>query len=29
MLYRALYEYAEKEEELTAALARTLEYLAP
>ncbi|MCK9278784.1 MAG: hypothetical protein M0P22_11935 [Methanoculleus sp.] len=28
MLYRALYEYAEKEEELTAALARTIEYLA-
>jgi len=28
MLYRALYEYAEKDEELTAALARTLEYLA-
>jgi len=27
MLYRALYEYAEKEEELTAALARTLEYI--
>ncbi len=27
MLYRALYEYAQKEEELTAALARTLEYL--
>jgi hypothetical protein len=27
MLYRALYEYAKKEEELTAALARTLEYL--
>ena len=27
MLYRALYEYAEKDEELTAALARTLEYL--
>ncbi|MCM2466964.1 hypothetical protein [Methanoculleus oceani] len=27
MLYRALYEYAGKEEELTAALARTLEYL--
>jgi len=29
MLYRALYEYAEKEEELTAALARALEYIAP
>lgn len=28
MLYRALYEYAGKEEELMAALARTLEYLA-
>ncbi len=28
MLYRALYEYAEKEEELTAALARTLDYIA-
>jgi len=28
MLYRALYEYAEKEEELMAALARTLEYIA-
>lgn len=28
MLYRALYEYAKKEEELTAALAKTLEYLA-
>lgn len=27
MLYRALYEYAEKDEELTAALARTLEYI--
>ncbi len=27
MLYRALYEYAEKDEELTAALAQTLEYL--
>lgn len=27
MLYRALYEYTEKEEELTAALARTLEYI--
>jgi hypothetical protein len=27
MLYRALYEYAQKEEELLAALARTLEYL--
>ena len=29
MLYRAMFEYAQKEEELTAALARTLEYLAP
>ena len=29
MLYRALYEYVEKEEELTAALARALEYIAP
>lgn len=28
MLYRALYEYAKKDEELTVALARTLEYLA-
>ena len=28
MLYRALYEYAGKEEELMAALARTLDYLA-
>ncbi|WP_332449671.1 hypothetical protein [Methanoculleus sp.] len=28
MLYRAMFEYAQKEEELTAALARTLEYLA-
>lgn len=27
ILYRALYEYAQKDEELTAALARTLEYL--
>ncbi|MDV2481784.1 hypothetical protein F8E02_07145 [Methanoculleus sp. Wushi-C6] len=27
MLYRALFEYAQKEEELTAALARTLDYL--
>jgi hypothetical protein len=29
MLYRAIYEYAQKEEELMAALARTLEYIAP
>jgi hypothetical protein len=28
MLYRAMYEYAEQEEELTAALARALEYIA-
>lgn len=28
MLYRALYEYAEKDEELMAALARALEYVA-
>lgn len=28
MLYRALYEYADKEEELMAALARALEYIA-
>ncbi|NLM30785.1 MAG: hypothetical protein GX216_10275 [Methanomicrobiales archaeon] len=28
MLYRALYEYAEKEEELVAALAQALEYIA-
>ncbi|HQD24956.1 MULTISPECIES: hypothetical protein [Methanoculleus] len=27
MLYRALYEYAEKEQELMAALARTIEYI--
>ena len=27
MLYRALYEYVEKEEELVAALAQALEYI--